>query len=112
MITSYDIDLNARSEFGRTGIVVVCSYGHTEIVRLMIENQTEYGIHIQQEDDDGDNALDLVKKVWEQKRESIFRKSKTYPGKSLFRRQVNPTYNLKKFRTLDEKSLIKNYETL
>ena len=52
MITSYDIDLNARSEFGRTGIVV------GEIVRLMIENQTEYGIHIQQEDDDGDNALD------------------------------------------------------
>ena len=61
------IDLNARTEEGRTGFSLAvagladCSVKES-LVKMILEHEEGAGIHIRQEDNAGENSLDLVKR--------------------------------------------------
>merc|ERR1712062_574988 len=56
----FGIDLNAKNNYGRTGLHDACINDQTKTVQMILKNWKEFGIDIKAQDNQGPTALDLI----------------------------------------------------
>ena len=65
----FNIELNAKDEYGRTAFHLASSYGNTKIVKILIEHSKIFGLDLTLKDNDGRTGFQLAKR--KQQREVI-----------------------------------------
>ena len=54
---NYSIDINAKTKLGRTGFQLACQKGHSDVVKLLMENAVAFCIDLNVKDNSGKTAF-------------------------------------------------------
>ena len=58
----FNIDLNAKTKYGKTGFHLACTLGHKAIVELIVDNSKYFNIDLTARDQDGQTGYQIAQK--------------------------------------------------